>query len=175
MGVSPGRWDQPRPTGGSRTYVPTRRLVAWPHGPCHKTRGYHMRGATPEEKHGTRARPYGHFTYDQGPRPGGQAWAPSPMGFNFIIVILLMIFQQIWRFLALFGGYWALFEARSWGEVGRWLPTSDLYKPGLLEAMRGDSEQVYAEYFPSQSHFYAGKLLRSTPLRAISGSSGHPI
>jgi hypothetical protein len=77
--------------------------------------------------------------------------------------------------LVIFGGYWALFEARSWGEVGRWLPTSDLYKPGLLEAMGGHSEQVYAEYFPSQSHFYAGKLLRSAPLRAISGSSGHPI
>jgi hypothetical protein len=41
--------------------------------------------------------------------------------------------------------------------------------------MGGHSEQVYAEYFPSQSHFYAGKLLRSAPLRAISGSSGHPI
>jgi hypothetical protein len=41
--------------------------------------------------------------------------------------------------------------------------------------MRGDSEQVYAEDLPSQSHFYAGKLLRSTPLGAIFGSSGHPI
>jgi hypothetical protein len=48
--------------------------------------------------------------------------------------------------LANIGGYWALFEARSWEEVGRWLPTSDLYKPGLLEAMgrSGGSEQVYA-------------------------------
>ena len=77
--------------------------------------------------------------------------------------------------MANIGGYWALFEARSWGEVGRWLPTSDLYKLGLLESMEGDSEQVYDEYFPSQSHFYAGKLLRSAPLWAISGSSGHLI
>jgi hypothetical protein len=77
--------------------------------------------------------------------------------------------------LALFGGYWALFEARYWGEVGIWLPTSDLYKLGLLESMEDISEQVYAEYFPSQIHFYAGKLLRSAPLRAISGSFGHPI
>jgi hypothetical protein len=37
--------------------------------------------------------------------------------------------------LANIGGYWALFEARSWGEVGRWLPTSSLYKPEVLEAM----------------------------------------
>jgi hypothetical protein len=83
--------------------------------------------------------------------------------------------MQIWRFLALFGGYWALFEARSWGEVGIWLPTLDLYKIGLIEARRGHSIVGYAEDFPSQSHFYAGKLLRSTPLRAIYGSSDHPI
>jgi hypothetical protein len=37
--------------------------------------------------------------------------------------------------LANIGGYWALFEARSWGEVGRLLPTSGLYKPEVLEAM----------------------------------------
>jgi hypothetical protein len=77
--------------------------------------------------------------------------------------------------LAIIGGYWALFEAISWGEVGRWLPISDLYKLCLLEAMKRDSKQVYAEYFPIQSHFYVGKLLRSTPLWAISGSSGHLI
>jgi hypothetical protein len=96
----------------------------------------------------------------------------SPLHYRIVIFMILGLLLEIF---ALFGGYWALFEARSWEEVGRWLPTSDLYKPGLLEAMGGDSEQVYAEYFPSQSHFYAGKLLRSAPLRAISGSSGHPI
>jgi hypothetical protein len=80
--------------------------------------------------------------------------------------------------LEIFGQYWGilgLFEARSWGEVGRWLPTSDIYKQGVLEAMGGHSEQVYAEDFPSQSQFYAGKLLRSAPLQAIYGSSDHPI
>jgi hypothetical protein len=41
--------------------------------------------------------------------------------------------------------------------------------------MGGHSEQVYVEYLSSQSHFYAGKLLRSAPLRAIYGSSDHPI
>jgi hypothetical protein len=79
------------------------------------------------------------------------------------------------KILANIGGYWALFEARSWEEVGRWLPTSDLYKPGLLEAMGGDSEKSYVEGKPSQSHFYVGKLMRSAPLWAISGSFGHPI
>jgi hypothetical protein len=33
------------------------------------------------------------------------------------------------------GGYWALFEARSWGDVGRLLPTSSLYKPEVFESM----------------------------------------
>jgi hypothetical protein len=60
--------------------------------------------------------------------------------FHFRIVILNDFFGCYWRFLALLGGYWALFGARSWGEVGRWLPTLDLYKPGLLEAMGGDLE-----------------------------------
>jgi hypothetical protein len=41
--------------------------------------------------------------------------------------------------------------------------------------MGGKSEQSYAEGKPSQIHFYAGKLLRSRRLRAISGSSGHPL
>jgi hypothetical protein len=87
----------------------------------------------------------------------------------------IVFIQQFWRLFSLFGGYWAPFETKYWEEVGRWLPNLYLYKPGLIESMRGHSEQVYAEYFPSQSHLYAGKLLRSTPLRAISGSSGHPI
>jgi hypothetical protein len=55
--------------------------------------------------------------------------------------------------LPIIGRYWALFEARSWEEVGRWLPTSGLYKPGLLEAMgeiSGGSEQVYAVGLLSQ-------------------------
>jgi hypothetical protein len=89
--------------------------------------------------------------------------------------LVLAQIGQFWRFLALFGGYWALFEAGSWGKVGRWLPTLDLYKPSLLEAMRGYSEHVYAEVLPRQSHFYAGKLLRSAPLQVISGSFGHYI
>jgi hypothetical protein len=54
--------------------------------------------------------------------------------------LVLAQIGQFWRFLTFFGGYWALFKARSWGEVGRWLPTSYIYKPGLIEAMRGDSK-----------------------------------
>jgi hypothetical protein len=77
--------------------------------------------------------------------------------------------------LVIFGGSWALFEARSWGEVGRLLPTSSLYKPEVLGAMKGGSEHENVEGLLSQSHFYAGKPLRRTPLRAISGSSGHPF
>jgi hypothetical protein len=36
-------------------------------------------------------------------------------------------------------------------------------------------EQSYAEGNPSQSHFYAGKLLRSRHCRAISGRSRRPF
>ena len=36
-------------------------------------------------------------------------------------------------------------------------------------------EQSYAEEKPSQSHFYARKLLRRAPLWTIFGSSGHLI
>jgi hypothetical protein len=60
------------------------------------------------------------------------------------VMILMDFFNRFLEILSIFGGSWALFEARSWGEVGRWLPTSGLYKPGLLEAMGGGSEQVYA-------------------------------
>jgi hypothetical protein len=41
--------------------------------------------------------------------------------------------------------------------------------------MEGQSEHSYDEGKPIQSHFYAGKLLRSRCLRAIYGSSGHPF
>jgi hypothetical protein len=52
------------------------------------------------------------------------------------IMIFIDFWSCIWRFLANIGGYWALFEARYWEEVGRWLPNSNLYKSGLLEAMK---------------------------------------
>jgi hypothetical protein len=40
--------------------------------------------------------------------------------------------------------------------------------------MGGHLEKAYDEYFPSQRHFYAGKMLRGAPLRVIYGSFGHP-
>ena len=69
-------------------------------------------------------------------------------------------------------------EPKFWEEVGDEQPTSNLYKPGLFEAMKDiqeQSEQSYAEEKPSQSHFVAGKLLRSRRCRVISGSSGCPF
>jgi hypothetical protein len=50
-----------------------------------------------------------------------------------------------------------------------------IYKPCLLEARRGYLDKVYAEHFPSQSHFYVGKLLRTAPLQAISRRFVHLI
>jgi hypothetical protein len=38
--------------------------------------------------------------------------------------------------LDIIGGVGALFEARSWGEVGSLLPTSSLYKPKVLGNLR---------------------------------------
>jgi hypothetical protein len=92
------------------------------------------------------------------------------LGFLFDLCLILLIFS-------IFGRYWAFLEPKFWEEVGDEQPTSNLYKPGLFEAMRsqGQSEQSYAEEKPSQSHFYAGKLLRSRRCRAISGSSGRPF
>jgi hypothetical protein len=80
------------------------------------------------------------------------------------------IIQHILESLANIWGYWAFFEARSWEEVGRWLPTSYLYKTGLLKAMGRGSEQVYASILLSQSHCHVEKLLRNAPLWAIFGS-----
>jgi hypothetical protein len=76
---------------------------------------------------------------------------------------------------SIFGRYWAFLEPKFWEEVGDEQPTSNLYKPGLFEAMEQQSEQSYVEEKPSQSHFYAGKLLRSRRCWVISGSSGRPF
>jgi hypothetical protein len=66
-------------------------------------------------------------------------------------------------------------EAKFLEEVGDDQPTSRLYKPGLFEAMREQSEQSYAEEKPSQSHFDAEKLLRWKRCQIISGSFGRPF
>jgi hypothetical protein len=54
--------------------------------------------------------------------------------------MILWIFLAVLGDLAHFWGILALFEARSWGEVGRLLPTSSLYKLEVLEAMEGGLE-----------------------------------
>jgi hypothetical protein len=54
-----------------------------------------------------------------------------------------------------------------------WLPTSGLYKPESLESIEESLEHIVVVEILMQSHFYAGKLLRNAPLRAISRSPGH--
>jgi hypothetical protein len=44
-----------------------------------------------------------------------------------------------WIF-SIFGRYWAFLEPKFWEEVGDEQPTSNLYKPGLFEAMRTVSQ-----------------------------------
>jgi hypothetical protein len=36
---------------------------------------------------------------------------------------------------SIFGRYWAFLELKFWEEVGDEKPTSNLYKPGMFEAM----------------------------------------
>jgi hypothetical protein len=97
------------------------------------------------------------------------------VGFKLYIMIFIDFLSSFERFWFIFLGSWAPFEARSWGEVGILLPTSILYKPKVLEAMEGGSEQENVEELLSQSHFYAGKPLRRAPLQAISGIFVHLI
>jgi hypothetical protein len=47
--------------------------------------------------------------------------------------------------LAIIGGSRALFEAISWGEVGSFLSNSSLYKPEVLNSLKGGSEQGNVE------------------------------
>jgi hypothetical protein len=84
--------------------------------------------------------------------------------------LILSLFKGV---LVIFGGSWALFEARYWGEVGSLLPNSSLYKLEVLEAIEEGSKQENDEELKSQSHFYVGKPLRRATLRAISGSFVH--
>jgi hypothetical protein len=58
-------------------------------------------------------------------------------------------------------------------EVGDLKPTPFLYKPGLFEAKKRDSEQSYARGKPSHSQFDAGKPLRWKRCRIVSGSLEH--
>jgi hypothetical protein len=41
---------------------------------------------------------------------------------------------------SIFGRYWAFLEPKFWEEVGDEKPTSNLYKPGLFEAMEDSQE-----------------------------------
>jgi hypothetical protein len=40
---------------------------------------------------------------------------------------------------SIFGRYWAFLEPKFWEEVGDEQPNSNLYKPGLFEAIKGQS------------------------------------
>jgi hypothetical protein len=92
------------------------------------------------------------------------------VGFYTLLYDFNWIFSAILEILVIFGGYWALFEARSWGEVGRLLPTSIIYKPEVLEAMEEVQNRFMLKNFPSQSHFYAGKPLREHLCRPFLGA-----
>jgi hypothetical protein len=75
-----------------------------------------------------------------------------------------LILSLLKGILVIFGGSWVLFEARSWGEVGGLLPTSSIYKPKVLEAIKGDSDQENDDKLLRQRNFNAGKPLRRATL-----------
>jgi hypothetical protein len=86
-----------------------------------------------------------------------------------------MILSTILEILVILGDIGPFLRPDLGGKLGDGYQLQIYINQGFLKPWRGHSEQVYAEYFPSQSHFYAGKLLRRAPLWAISGSFGHPI
>jgi hypothetical protein len=59
-------------------------------------------------------------------------------------------------------------------KLGFCYPLHSYINQEVLEA-KDRFGKVYVEYLPSQIHFYAEKPLRGAPLRAIFGSSVHPI
>jgi hypothetical protein len=54
---------------------------------------------------------------------------------NFWVLNHIIKNFMILRILVIFGRSGALFEARSWEEVGRMLPTSNIYKPEVLGSL----------------------------------------
>jgi hypothetical protein len=103
--------------------------------PSHMTRAYESEGGPSaslaqghmEGAHMTRS------PEEKGLHPNfGQKWV-----FKLYYMIFNGFLSQFWEILAIFGGSGALFEARSWGEVGSLLPTSSLYKPEVLGSLRG--------------------------------------
>jgi predicted HAD superfamily phosphohydrolase YqeG len=55
------------------------------------------------------------------------------------------------------------------------MPTSNLYKLGVLSNMKEVHNKINVEEFEIQWHFYAGKPLRRGTLQANSGSYAQPF
>jgi hypothetical protein len=89
----------------------------------------------------------------------GDTWHIHTTDVAWVLYYYNMIFNDfsaVLEILVIFGGYWALFEARSWGEVGRLLPTSDLYKPEVLEAMEEVQNRFMLKIFQAKAIFMQG-------------------
>jgi hypothetical protein len=87
-------------------------------------------------------------------------------------MIFLGSFGDFWPFLGDIGPF---FRPYLGGKLGDGYQLQIYINHAFLRPWGGDSEKIYVEDFPSQSHFYAGKLLKSAPLQTIFGSFGHPI
>jgi hypothetical protein len=61
---------------------------------------------------------------------------------------------------SIFGRYWAFLEPKFWEEVGDEQPTSNLYKPGLFEAMedsQGQKSRVMLKGSQAKAIFMQGR------------------
>jgi hypothetical protein len=60
---------------------------------------------------------------------------------------------------SIFGRYWAFLEPKFWEEVGDEKPTSNLYKPGLFEAMEESSQsRVMLKRSQAKAIFMQGRF-----------------
>jgi hypothetical protein len=55
---------------------------------------------------------------------------------------ILFLYACYYWIFSIFGRYWAFLEPKFWEEVGDEQPTSNLYKPGLFEAMKSSHSRV---------------------------------
>jgi hypothetical protein len=83
-----------------------------------------------------------------------------------------MLFGDFWPILGDIGPF---LRPDLGGKLGDGYQLQIYINQTFLRPWEDIQSRFYAEDLPSKIHFYAGKLLRSAPLQAISGSSGHLI
>jgi hypothetical protein len=73
--------------------------------------------------------------------------------------------------LSFFWRYWAFLEPKFWEEVGDEQPTSNLYKPGLFEAMEDSQSGVVLKGSQAKAIFMQGSYLGADVVGPFLGAS----